>query len=97
VPQPVLSPRDAFFAPRERVPAVRAAGRVAAEIVSPYPPGIPALVPGELITAELLEALREEARAGTRMAGAADPALDTLLVMRVQPSDAAQAPPELGR
>jgi arginine decarboxylase len=79
VPQPVLSPRDAFFAPRERVPADRAAGRVAAEIVSPYPPGIPALVPGELITADLLEALRSEARAGTRMAGAADPALNTLL------------------
>jgi lysine decarboxylase len=82
VPQPVLSPRGAFFAPHERVPADRAAGRVAAEIVAPYPPGIPALVPGELITAELLEALREEARAGTRMAGAADPALDSLLVVR---------------
>jgi len=82
VPQPALSPRDAFFAPRERVPADRAAGRVAAEIVSPYPPGIPALVPGELVTAGLLDALRSEARAGTRMAGAADPTLDTLLVVR---------------
>jgi len=48
----------------------------------PYPPGIPALVPGELVTAGLLDALRSEARAGTRMAGAADPTLDTLLVVR---------------
>jgi hypothetical protein len=37
-PQPVLCPRDAFFAPRERVPAAAAAGRVAAETISPYPP-----------------------------------------------------------
>jgi arginine decarboxylase len=81
-PQPVLSPRDAFFAPRERVPASRAAGRLAAETISPYPPGIPALAPGELITAGMLDALLDEARAGARMAGSSDPTLETLLVVR---------------
>jgi arginine decarboxylase len=81
-PQPVLSPRDAFFAPHERVPATAAAGRVAAEIISPYPPGIPAIAAGELITTDLLEALRDEARAGSRMAGASDPTLETVLVVR---------------
>lgn len=80
--QPVLSPRDAFFAPRERVPAADAAGRVAAETISPYPPGIPAIAPGELLTTDLLDALRDEARAGSRMAGACDPTLETLLVVR---------------
>jgi arginine decarboxylase len=81
-PQPVLSPRDAFFAPRERVPAADAAGRVAAETIAPYPPGIPAIAPGELLTTDLLDALRDEARAGSRMAGACDPTLETLLVVR---------------
>jgi lysine decarboxylase len=81
-PQPVLSPRDAFFAPRERVPAAGAAGRVAAETISPYPPGIPAIAPGELVTTDLLDALRAEARAGGRLAGASDPTLETLLVVR---------------
>ena len=81
-PQPVLSPRDAFFAPRERVPASSAAGRLAAETISPYPPGIPALAPGELITAGMLDALLDEARAGARMAGSSDPTLETLLVVR---------------
>jgi arginine decarboxylase len=80
-PRPVLSPRDAFFAPHERVPAA-AAGRVAAETISPYPPGIPAIAPGELLTAELLDALRDETHAGSRMAGASDPTLATLLVVR---------------
>jgi arginine/lysine/ornithine decarboxylase len=57
-------------------------GRVAAEIISPYPPGIPAIAAGELITTDLLEALRDEARAGSRMAGASDPTLETVLVVR---------------
>ena len=68
--------------PHERVPATAAAGRVAAEIISPYPPGIPAIAPGELITTDLLEALRDEAHAGSRMAGASDPTLETVLVVR---------------
>jgi lysine decarboxylase len=81
-PVVAMTPRAAFFAPRERIPARAAAGRVAAEIVSPYPPGIPALAPGEVVTRELVDALRDEARAGTRMAGASDPSLETLLVVR---------------
>ena len=40
-----MTPREAFFAPRERVPIERAVGRVSAELVAPYPPGIPALGP----------------------------------------------------
>ena len=59
-----------------------AAGRVAAETIAPYPPGIPAIAPGELLTTDLLDALRDEARAGSRMAGACDPTLETLLVVR---------------
>jgi arginine/lysine/ornithine decarboxylase/amino acid transporter len=85
-PRPVLGPRDAFFAPRERVPVADAAGRVAAETISPYPPGIPAIAPGELLTTDLLDALRDEAHAGSRMAGASDPTLETLLVVRARAS-----------
>jgi arginine decarboxylase len=80
-PGVAMTPREAFFASHERVPAARATGRVAAEIIAPYPPGIPVLAPGEVIAADLLEALRHEARAGTRIAGASDPTLETLLVV----------------
>jgi arginine decarboxylase len=80
-PVTVLSPREAFFAPRERVPAAQAVGRVAAETAAPYPPGIPAIAPGELITADLLDALRAEAAAGSRIAYCSDPSLETLLVV----------------
>ena len=80
-PVAAMSPRDAFFAPRERVAADQAVGRVAAETAAPYPPGIPALAPGELVTAEILDGLRREARAGTRVAYCSDPSLETLLVV----------------
>ena len=80
-PVAAMSPRDAFFAPRERVSADRAVGRIAAETAAPYPPGIPALAPGELVTAEILDGLRSEARAGTRVAYCSDPSLETLLVV----------------
>ena len=57
-----------------------AVGRVAAETVAPYPPGIPAIAPGEVIGRELLEALREAAADGTRIAYCADPTLETVQV-----------------
>jgi arginine decarboxylase len=80
-PQTVLAPREAFFAPNETVPAREAIGRVSAELIAPYPPGVPVLAPGELITAEAVEALREVAADGGRIAYAADPTLATFQVI----------------
>ncbi|MGH2996914.1 MAG: hypothetical protein ACRDM9_11420 [Gaiellaceae bacterium] len=77
----VMTPREAFFAPREAVAVEVAAGRVAAETVVPYPPGIPAVAPGEVVSRELLEALREAAAHGTRLAYCADPGLATIQVV----------------
>jgi arginine decarboxylase len=80
-PQTVLAPREAFFAANETVPASEAIGRVSAELIAPYPPGIPVLAPGELITAEAVAALREVAADGGRIAYAADPTLATFQVI----------------
>jgi lysine decarboxylase len=81
-PETVLLPRDAFFAPHERVPAAAAVGRVSAELVAPYPPGVPVLAPGERVTREALDALLAARAAGTRVAYAADPTLETLRVVK---------------
>jgi arginine decarboxylase len=94
-PRPVLPPRDAFFAPREAVPMERAAGRVAAELVAPYPPGIPVLAPGEEVTRTALEALRRARDDGVRIAYAADPTLRTLEVLTANPVGGGRA--ALGR
>ena len=80
-PQTVLSPREAFFAKNETVTAAAAIGRVSAELVAPYPPGVPVLAPGELITADAVEALREGTADGGRIAYAADPSLATFQVV----------------
>ena len=82
--QPVagIPPRQAFFARSETVPIDQVVGRVAAELVAPYPPGIPVLAPGELVTDETLAALQHARRAGVRIAYAADPTLSTLRVTR---------------
>jgi lysine decarboxylase len=80
-PRTVVGPRDAFFAPNETVSAAAAVGRVSAELVAPYPPGIPVLAPGELITAEAVAALHEAAADGGRIAYAADPSLATFQVI----------------
>ncbi|HEY6932145.1 MAG TPA: aminotransferase class V-fold PLP-dependent enzyme [Marmoricola sp.] len=80
-----VPPRDAFFATAEPVPIDRAVGRISAELVAPYPPGIPVLAPGEQVTEATLEALDHARRAGVRIAYAADPTLLTLRVMAVKP------------
>jgi lysine decarboxylase len=80
-PRPVTDPRTAFFAPAVTVPAGEALGRVCAELIAAYPPGVPILAPGELVTGELLGALRRQAAEGSRIAYAADPSLRTLRVL----------------
>jgi arginine decarboxylase len=81
-PVTAVPPRHAFFAPSETVPIDRAVGRISAELVAPYPPGIPALAPREEITSQTLAALEQARAAGVRIAYAADTSLATLRVAR---------------
>ncbi|MDR6611305.1 ornithine decarboxylase [Leifsonia sp. 1010] len=84
-PMMAALPRDAFFGPVEVVSADQAAGRVAAEQVTPYPPGIPAILPGEVINPVVLEYLRTGLAAGMVIPDAADPSLETFRVARSLP------------
>ncbi|MFG2356222.1 aminotransferase class I/II-fold pyridoxal phosphate-dependent enzyme [Streptomyces sp. NPDC048521] len=80
-PEQAVLPRDAFFGPAEQVPAERAVGRIAAEMISPYPPGVPVVAPGEVITAEIVDYLRSGMEHGFLIADAADSSLKTLRVV----------------
>jgi arginine/lysine/ornithine decarboxylase len=77
----VMTPRAAFFAAVEQVPVADAAGRVIAELISPYPPGVPVLAPGERITREVLDYLTTGIEAGMLVPDAVDPSLETLRVV----------------
>ncbi|MFG2636735.1 aminotransferase class I/II-fold pyridoxal phosphate-dependent enzyme [Streptomyces sp. NPDC048362] len=76
-----MLPREAFFAPAEHVPAERAAGRIAAETISPYPPGVPVVAPGEVITDAVVDYLRSGVEHGVLIPDAADSSVKTFRVV----------------
>lgn len=78
----VLTPREAFFAPKEHVSFEAAAGRIAAEQVMFYPPGIPLLVPGDCIGGEILARIREQQSLRLKVVGPEDSSLTTLKVVK---------------
>ena len=77
----VLSPRDAMFAPSVARPLAECAGEVSAEMVTPYPPGIPVLGPGEEISAEIVAYLREASATGLKVHGPEDRTLRSLRIV----------------
>lgn len=78
----ILSPRETFYAARERLPLAQSVGRIAAEEITFYPPGIPAIAPGEQITEEAVGYLREMSRMGMKVTGAQDVSLSTVCVVK---------------
>jgi arginine/lysine/ornithine decarboxylase len=78
----VNRPRDAFFSQFEDVKARDAIGRIAAEQITPYPPGVPVVVPGERINQAVIEYLLTGLEAGMVLPDPADPSLKTIRVMQ---------------
>ncbi len=78
----VISPREAFFAEAQTVAIAESINQVSAELICPYPPGIPLLLPGERITAGAIEYLQQVKRSGGFISGCADPELQTIQVIR---------------
>jgi lysine decarboxylase len=79
--RPAMNPRKALFSETKRVPFEKAVGQISAEAISPYPPGIPLVVPGERVTREAMEALLYVKNAGARIQGPQDSTLKTLKVV----------------
>jgi lysine decarboxylase len=77
-----MTPRQAFLGPQEVIPFAAAAGRIAAEGLAAYPPGIPNVLPGERLTAETLDYIRESVAHGGYVRGGSDRELKTLRVAR---------------
>lgn len=75
-----LSPREAFFASKKKMSFIESIGKVCGELVCPYPPGIPLLIPGEVITEEALRYLVEVTDNGGFVSGAADSSLSSIVV-----------------
>ena len=80
IPRLAMTPRDAFYASTEVVKIDEAVGRISAEFIMVYPPGIPIFIPGEIITQENIEYIHMNVEAGLPVQGPED---DTLKLLRV--------------
>ncbi len=78
---PDLSPRSAFFAKTVALPVHEAIGRLSADLICPYPPGIPVLFPGEAITPDAICYLQQVLACGGVLTGCTDSSLETLNVI----------------
>jgi arginine decarboxylase len=76
-----MTPREAFLGPQEVIPFDQAGGRIAAEGLAAYPPGVPNVLPGELLTAESLDYIKESVTHGGFVRGPSDRELQTLRVV----------------
>jgi arginine/lysine/ornithine decarboxylase len=76
-----MLPRDAFFGATEQVGIEDAPGRISAEMITPYPPGAPAVLPGEVITREVLDYLRSGLGAGMQIPDPVDSELKSVRVV----------------
>ena len=75
-----MSPREAFLGPQEIVPIEQAIGRVAAESLAAYPPGIPNVFPGERLTAQTIGYIARTLEEGGVVRGLSDPSLRSIRV-----------------
>ena len=80
--QQACTPREAHFAATEVVSLRRAVGRISAEPITPYPPGVPAVMPGERLDRDTVKTLTRAVASGMHIHGAADPTLTTVSVLR---------------
>ena len=83
-PSSPVSPRQAYFAPTETIQINQASDRICGELICPYPPGIPLLMPGEAITTEAIEYLQQVILAGGTITGCNDPSLKTIQILKQQ-------------
>ncbi|HEX7610989.1 MAG TPA: amino acid decarboxylase, partial [Solirubrobacteraceae bacterium] len=81
-----MTPREAYLGAQEVVPAAQAAGRIAAESLATYPPGIPNVLPGERLTAETLAFVQNTLELGGSVRGASDRRLHTVRVVLEAPA-----------
>jgi lysine decarboxylase len=80
-PQVVMSPRQAFLAEKKRVLLEESVNMIAGEMIAAYPPGIPSVLPGELITSQVWEYLSYLKKIGVHLHGPQDESLEYIMVL----------------
>jgi arginine decarboxylase len=79
----VLPPRQAFFSSKRSVPLEQCAGEIAGEMVMVYPPGIPLVSMGEIITADIIDYVKMLKEEKCTLQGTTDPIVDNIMVLDI--------------
>lgn len=82
IPEQCLLPREAVLAKQAAIPLRESIGKICAEVVTAYPPGIPIICPGEWISPEVVDYLEVIRDAGFRLQGPSDPLLRTIQIVK---------------
>ena len=82
-PQIVMGPQEAFYGKKRQVPIRESKGSVCGEFVMCYPPGIPILAPGEMITQDILNHIAYAKEKGCFMTGTQDMTIETINIVEV--------------
>ncbi len=80
-PKMIVSPRDAFYSPKKKMPLENSVGEIAGEMVMAYPPGIPVICMGERITQDIIDYIKLLKEQKCQMQGTADPFINHIMVL----------------
>ena len=82
IPELALVPKEAFYADKRPHEFKAASGKICGELIMAYPPGIPIICPGEIITEEIIHYIEKLKETKTWLQGMKDPTLEQILVIR---------------
>ena len=82
IPEQIMTPRQAYFSEREEISWKDSIGRISAEMIAPYPPGIPVIYPGERISKEVWNYLESFRKSGRHIHGSRDGKLESIRVIK---------------
>ena len=83
IPSKSLNPRQAFYADKKSVLLIESLGKISGEFLLAYPPGIPLLCPGEIITSDIINYVQDLKRANLYVQGTEDPTVEKIKILNI--------------
>ena len=83
IPSKTVNPRGAFYADKKSVLLTESLGRISGEFLLAYPPGIPLLCPGEIITSDIINYVQDLKRANLYVQGTEDPTVEKIKILNI--------------
>ena len=83
IPTKIINPREAFYADKKSVPLSESLGKISGEFLLAYPPGIPLLCPGEIITSHIIDYVNDLKKANLYVQGTEEPTVENIKILNI--------------